>query len=156
MSRPNRKRSAAFEWHTPTDEQGGQPPTIRLRHTNMSINDNVGRSSMQSSFITAPASPSKAARTDRIYQEDYLLHQMGLNAEVDYAMEGLDEDEGHGEGDGEDELAVDPDYQSHLDDNLLGAAKPKRTQVCWCIYSLFLVSFFSFSFAEEPTPHMAR
>lgn len=128
MSRPSRKRAAAFEWHTPNDDQDGPSPTIRLRHADMSINDAASRSSMQSSFITAPASPSKAAQPERVYQEDYLLHQMGLDVDVDDGLGGggwPDEDQGDELG----ELAVDPQYQRHLDENLLGAAKQKRTQV---------------------------
>lgn len=129
MSRPSRKRTATFDWHTLTDDQDGPPPTIRLRHADMSVNDAAGRPSMRSSFITAPASPSKTQQTERVYEEDYLLHQ-GLDVLVDDGMatEGL---QVKGEWDGEGELAVDPQYQRHLDENLLGPAKQKRTQVCW-------------------------
>lgn len=128
MSRSTRKRTAAFEWHSNDYSEEGPPPTVRLRHTDISINA-AGPSTMQSSYITAPASPSKAVLTNRVYAEDYLLHQMGLLAEVDDGMGGglgerLDDAEYAEEG----ELAIDPKYLLQRDEQ--GGTKQKRTQVC--------------------------
>lgn len=129
MSGRARKRPT-FEWHHSAHDA---PATVRLRHTDISIDNASGRPSTQSSFITAPASPSKALLRDRLYTDDYLLHQMGPTVEVDDGMGGgggLGEHLDEGALEDEDELAVDPNYQRHLDE--LGGAKKKRIQVCAC------------------------
>lgn len=151
MSGRARKRPT-FEWHHAPQ---GAPATVRLRHADISINNASGRPSAQSSSIIAPASPSKAPPTERLYTEDYLLHQMGMTAEVDDGMGwggGLGEHLDEGEPEDEEELAIDPNYQRHLDE--LGGEKKKRTQVCPSIPSS-LWPHSQFSFAEQSTPHMA-
>lgn len=126
--RPLKRRATTFEWDTPTDSppasQDAPRATVRIRHTAFSINDTAGPSSMQSTYITAPASPSKAPPPERVYQQDYLLYQMG--------SEPMEVDNGLG---GEDDITaedvVDPEYQEHLDEDAAGLPKPrqKRTQV---------------------------
>lgn len=130
MSGRVRKRSA-FEWHTGQDTA---PPSIRIRHSD--ININTGSSSVQSSSIVAPASPSRAAHVDYDYRDDYLLHQMGVDMEVDDGLGG----DGLGGGDEDDvEAAIDPKYQLHRDENHPEAAhtRQKRAQVrCSNLYTL--------------------
>lgn len=141
----NRKRRAdAFEWHG--DGNAGAdnlaPPTVRRKHTDISI-DMAGPSSTQSSYVTAPASPVKSQPSERIYREDYLLHQMGLDIEIDDGLAGVydaieDEDQG-------DELEedVDPQYQHHLDDNAVDAGmaktRRKRTPAVSVLYQAHLL-----------------
>lgn len=129
MSGRVRKRTA-FELHEGHDAR--PPPTVRMRHSDININS-TGTFSVQSSSFTAPASPSKAPT---LYRDDYLLHQRALDVEVDDGMGGWLGDEGglggiEGLEDGEDDAegAVDPQYQLHLDENLL-ETRQKRTQVC--------------------------
>lgn len=123
-----RKRSA-FEWHGSQDAR--PPPTVRIRHSDININF-TGPSSIQSSSITAPASPSKTTPT--LYRDDYLLHQIALDMEVDDGLGGLGDEvevggiEGLEDGEGDAEGAVDPQYQLHLEENLRGT-RQKRTQV---------------------------
>ncbi|KAF7977625.1 hypothetical protein HWV62_3024 [Athelia sp. TMB] len=129
MSGRSRKRPA-FEWHASTTSRGpdGQPPTVRLRHADITINRNAGASSVSSSTITAPASPSKTPAADFVYQEDYLLYQMARgHVEVD---NGLGPDSGdelpeHAEPAEEViEPAIDPQYLLHIEDN---ATEPEKT-----------------------------
>ncbi|KAF7977149.1 hypothetical protein HWV62_4563 [Athelia sp. TMB] len=162
MSGRGRKRPA-FEWLSSGDTLG--PAPVRFRHSDINVNVG-GLSSVQSSSTTAPASPTRVQH-ERVYQEDYLLHQLGLNrdVEVDYGLgdgggadgggadgggadgggaDGGGADGGGADGGGADtegqedaaEPAVDPKYQRHLDDNLLGPGvagadktRPKRVQV---------------------------
>lgn len=124
MSGRVRKRTA-FEWHGGQDAR--PPPTVRMHHSDININS-AGPSSVQSSSITAPASPSKTIPT--LYRDDYLLHQLALDVEVD---DGLGDGDQLGDGLGGDdeddaEGAVDPQYQLHREENLLGT-RQKRTQV---------------------------
>lgn len=118
-------RTTTFEWDTPTDNplaQDALRPTVHIHHTTCSIND---------------AGPSLSLlwlhpqKHHIIYQEDYLLHQMGLEPEVDNGLGGagpLSDD------DAADDV-VDPEYQEHLDEDAAGLPKPrqKRTQVCYAL-----------------------
>lgn len=131
--RKNRKRRAgAFEWYqddTNTGADNLEPPTVRRKHTDISVNI-AGPSSTQSSFVDAPASPVKPRASEPMYRDDYLLHQMGLEIEVvEDGLAGVFDDvEGQGE---EIEDDVDPQYQRHLEDNAvdggIGKTRRKRT-----------------------------
>ncbi|KAF7967636.1 hypothetical protein HWV62_33617 [Athelia sp. TMB] len=124
MSGRTRKRPA-FEWHPSNANRGpdGQPPTVRLRHADITIISDAGPSSVHSSIITAPASPTKAPAVDFVYRDDYLLHQMARNwdVEVDNGL-APDPPEERVQERVEDafEPAMDPQYLLHIQDNVAG------------------------------------
>ncbi|KAF7969882.1 hypothetical protein HWV62_25675 [Athelia sp. TMB] len=132
MYRTSRKCTAAnFEWYAPADGQASQsedgpPPTVRLQHADFTTNDAAGPSSIHNSYVTAPASPPKPTATAPVYQQDYLLYQMGIGADVDYQMAagtGEDQDEGAAED------AIDPQYQHHLEERSLGEPKSRQKRI---------------------------
>lgn len=146
----NRKRRAdAFEWHEDAnaDADNQAPPTVRRKHTDINVNM-AGLSSTQSSYVTAPASPVKPHPSERIYRDDYLLHQMGLEIEIEDGLAGVSgaiEDENQRDNLEGDELEedVDPQYQRHLEDNDADVgivkARGKRTPAVSTLYQTRLL-----------------
>jgi hypothetical protein len=64
MASRKRRAPASFDW-TPVPDHGADPqpsPDIRLRHTHINL-DSAGHSTSRTSYISAPASPSKRAGT---------------------------------------------------------------------------------------------
>lgn len=115
MSQQRKRRvPSGFEWHhdeanhlvRPTD---GPPPTVRIKHTDLNL-DIAGASSSHTTYITAPASPEK--RRDQCGPTSPNFNW--LDGEFLPEMLG-EQEQGHGAEEEDEEDAVDPDYQHHID-----------------------------------------
>jgi hypothetical protein len=75
MSR-KRRAPASFEWHTvPEDEDEPQTlPDIRIKHSHVDL-DTSGSSSRHTTYLSAPASPSKQASSSNYAHDDYFWNQ---------------------------------------------------------------------------------
>jgi hypothetical protein len=106
------KRWAPLEWaQIPDDADSLQPrPDIRLRHSHVNL-DQSGPSSTRNTYLSAPASPSKAGPTN--YYDDYNWNDepapLGTNTLEDSHL--------------------DPAYVHYLDVNEPGPPPPRRPRV---------------------------
>jgi len=115
----SRKRRAPLEWaQIPDDADSLQPQPqrdIRLRHSHVNL-DQSGPSSTRSTYLSAPASPSKAGPTN-YYDDDYNWNNepapLGTNTLQDPYL--------------------DPAYVHYLDANEPGpppSRRPRVVEVC--------------------------
>jgi len=107
----NRKRRArkSFDWH-PVPEDGEEPasaPDIRIKHTRLDL-DESGGSSSKTTYISAPASPTKKSLP---FYDDFNWNDEPAPLELNTTNYPF----------------LDPAYQHFLDINEPGPPRRKRT-----------------------------
>ena len=115
-----------MEWDSDEDEDGAPPWTIRIQHTKVYLGDSGGQS-MQNSYLSCPASPSKNCTVTMTYpqyfHEGFLDHHAAEEA-------GYKPDCGNNlTTDDKSDNDLDPAYKHHLTERDCGENNTKQQQL---------------------------
>lgn len=151
MSNKRRRDLTRFQWHAHDEDKPSA--TVRMRHTDFSLDD-AGPASLRTTLIpTAPSPSRRRVDSDPVYQEDYLLTQL-YDSQVEFGLGDMEVDTGLEQEEAavlEDE-GVDPQYQRHLEDNELGTGKTRRKRTVEVRGLLFHSNVCSSSFSIQDNP----
>lgn len=126
MAHRNSRKRRILEWDDGSDTEDihARPTTTNIPHTEVHLGDSGSRST-QTSFLSAPISPAKTARSSNVqaqyYYKDYIDQQ---THDEDHLPEPLPAEASDCDEESDDDL--DPAYERHLNEQEPGPPKAKR------------------------------